>query len=177
ATSVDDICAAAKVTKGSFFHYYRSKDELAREAVTRFYESSRQAFAAAPYRKEADPLRRVHGYLDFLAQLSRGPMAKGGCLIGTLAHELGDSNETMRQTCAECFADWAAALRADFAAAKAKYAPRARWSPHGLADHCIAVIEGGLILVRSSGDPAVLQESVAHLRRYVMMLFDDNDSK
>jgi TetR/AcrR family transcriptional repressor of nem operon len=28
ATSVDELCAAAGVTKGAFFHYFKSKDEL-----------------------------------------------------------------------------------------------------------------------------------------------------
>src|SRR6266852_3516261 len=38
ATTVDDVCAAAGVTKGGFFHYFKSKDNLAAAAVTRFHE-------------------------------------------------------------------------------------------------------------------------------------------
>ena len=36
ATTVDDICDKAGVTKGSFFHYFKSKDDLAKQVLGRF---------------------------------------------------------------------------------------------------------------------------------------------
>ena len=53
ATTVDDICSAAGVTKGGFFHYFKSKDEIARAAVTRFHEGKAMDFQDAPFRKLA----------------------------------------------------------------------------------------------------------------------------
>src|SRR3954467_7331735 len=86
ATTVDDICSAAGVTKGGFFHYFKSKEEIAKAALLRFSEGKSEEFVEAPFRKLADPLARVYGRLDFVAQATGGnEHLTKGCLIGMLA--------------------------------------------------------------------------------------------
>src|SRR5260370_1381794 len=65
ATSLDDICSTAEVTKGGFFHYFKSKDEIARAAIAEFADAKARSFQNAPFRKLKDPLDRVFGRLDF----------------------------------------------------------------------------------------------------------------
>ena len=65
ATSVDDLCRAAGVTKGAFFHHFKSKEELAVAAAQHWSDVTGALFAAAPYHALPDPLDRVLGYLDF----------------------------------------------------------------------------------------------------------------
>src|SRR6516165_9501060 len=64
-TTVDDICGAAGLTKGAFFHHFESKEELAVAAAAHFSQMAERLFGAAPYRELADPLDRVLGYIDF----------------------------------------------------------------------------------------------------------------
>src|SRR6185437_5601698 len=81
ATTVDDICRAAEVTKGAFFHYFKSKDELAKAAAQRFHERKAQEFHDAPFRKLSDPLDRVFGRLDFVKEAFGGTAhVTKGCL-------------------------------------------------------------------------------------------------
>ena len=59
ATRVEDVCAEAGLTKGSFFHHFEGKEELALEAVAHFSSLARSVFAAAPYRTLSD-LSLIH---------------------------------------------------------------------------------------------------------------------
>src|SRR5262249_18312554 len=141
ATSVDEICEAAGLTKGSFFHYFEGKEHLRRVVAQRFYASMQQLFQSAPFHQKKDPLDRVFGRVDFLIDLSRRPDGPRGCLLGTFVQELSDTHPTIRSVCATCFADAAQSFKQDLEAAKARYTPRARWSPESLAEHLTAVAQ------------------------------------
>ena len=52
ATTVDDICHAAGVTKGSFFHHFTGKEELAIESTRHWTEVTGGLFATAPYQQQ-----------------------------------------------------------------------------------------------------------------------------
>src|SRR5215468_8564092 len=83
ATSVDEVCEAAGLTKGSFFHYFDGKEHLGRLVAERFYASWQQLSQSAPFRRKTDPLDRVFGHVDFFIEMSHAPTWKG-CLLGTL---------------------------------------------------------------------------------------------
>ena len=65
ATSVDDLCRAADVTKGAFFHHFGSKDALGVAAAEFWAETTTDFFKAAPYHQPSDPLERVLAYVAF----------------------------------------------------------------------------------------------------------------
>ncbi len=171
AASVEEICQAAGVTKGSLFHYFGSKEDLGMAVLDRFVSSRFQAFQRAPFHKMRDPLQRVYGYVDFAMELSKHPQAMGGCLLGNFAQELSHTHPEIRARCAQHFLQWAEGLREDLKNAKATYRPKAPFDARSLAEHFIAVIEGSLILAKAQQDRKVVENNLSHYKHYLKSLF------
>jgi TetR/AcrR family transcriptional regulator, transcriptional repressor for nem operon len=171
ATTVDEICAAARVTKGSFFHYFESKEDLGKVALERFCAVRLQFMQGNPARKKADPLERILGTVDFAIEMSKSPLAQNGCLLGNFAQELSDSHPGIRSLCARRFDEWAALLKSDLDGAKAEHLPKSKLDTESLAEHFIAIVEGALILAKAKRDMGIMEKSLRHYRRYLENLF------
>ncbi len=171
ATSVDDLCGMAGVTKGAFFHHFKSKDTLAIAATDYWIERCSALFDAAPYRACSDPLDRILGYLDFRRALLRGTLVEFSCLAGTMVQEVYVSHPDIARVCRESICGHAATLEADIAAAMKRYRIRAHWTAASLAMHAQAVMQGAIILAKAKGGAGVAVESIEHLRRYIELLF------
>lgn len=177
ATSVDDLCQEAEVTKGAFFHHFKTKDALGIAAVEFWAETTTAMFANAPYHEPDDPLDRVLAYLDFRKSIIEGETFAFTCLVGTMTQEVHDSAPAIRDACADSIFGHAATLEADIEAAKALRGIGADWTAESLARHTQAVLQGAFILAKATGDPALARESVDHLRRYVELLFTNSDKE
>lgn len=172
ATTVDDICADAGVTKGGFFHYFKSKDDIARAALAYFHEARVREYEVAPFRKLTDPLDRVFGRLDFVAELYGGKsQVTKGCLIGVLAQELSFANPEIRDVCDNFFSRVVRDFAADLAEAKAAHAPGARFDPTTVAQFYLAVVQGSLMLAKTADNNDVLRDNIEQFRDHLKCLF------
>lgn len=169
ATSVDDLCKAAGVTKGAFFHHFESKDALGAAAARHWGETTSGLFASAPYHDPADPLDRVLAYIDFRRELIAGEIPEYTCYAGTLVQEAYGASVDIRDACASAIFEHAKTLEADIAAAAERYGVEV--DAPSLARHTQAVLQGGFILSKAAGNDGPIRESIDHLKHYVELLF------
>lgn len=172
ATSVDDLCKAAGVTKGAFFHHFRSKEELAIAAAAHFGSMADAVFSTAPFRILPDARARVLGYVDFRREILQGELPDYTCLLGTMVQETYASHPAIRAACEREITGHAATLEDDIATALTASGRPADWSPMSLALHIQTVLQGAFVLAKATGGAPVAADSLGHLSRYLRMLFE-----
>jgi TetR/AcrR family transcriptional repressor of nem operon len=177
ATRVEDICEAAGLTKGSFFHHFKGKEDLALAAADHFAAMADARFATAPYQSATDPLTRLLGYVDFRIAILQGALPEYTCLLGTMVQEVYDTHPAIRVACETHLSEHSAMVAEVIAEAKRRYAPRAPWSAESLALHIQAVIQGAFILAKAKQGPQVAAQCLQHLRRYLETQFPQPATK
>jgi len=176
AARVEDICAAAGLTKGSFFHHFSSKEDLALAAAEHFAAFAESAFSVAPYHLPADPLERLLGYVDFRKAIIQGELPEYTCLLGTMVQETYETHPAIRKACDRCIGAHAATLVADIKAAVEKYGLSPEWTVESLAYYTQAVIQGAFILAKAQQSSLIAVSCLDHLHRYLQLLFTCPDS-
>ena len=173
ATSVADICVAAGVTKGAFFHHFPSKESLAVAALEHWGATAETLFATSGYRDLGDPLERVLAYVALRREMLEGELAQFTCFAGTLVQEAYADHPAIQAAGGAVIGGHAATLVADIEAAIAAAGLQPGWNAESLALHIQAVLQGAFVLAKALDDPAVARDSLDHLARYVRSLFRD----
>jgi TetR/AcrR family transcriptional repressor of nem operon len=171
ATRIEDICEAAGLTKGSFFHHFKSKEELALAAAEYWGDTAAARFASAPYRALPDPVDRLLAYVDFRKALLQGDLPDFTCLVGTMVQEVYDTHPDIREACNKSISDHAATLRPDIEEAMLQRGIQAGYTAESLALYTQAAIQGAFILAKAKHSPAIAAACIDHLRRYLELLF------
>ncbi|NKK80639.1 TetR/AcrR family transcriptional regulator [Rhizobium leguminosarum] len=171
AASVDDLCKAAAVTKGAFFHSFGSKEALGVAAAEFWARTTSDFFAAAPYHHPLDALGRVLAYVAFRKAIITDDVAESSCLVGTMVQETYMTFPRIRDACGTSIFDHASTLEADIELARSERGIMDDWTAESLARYTQTVIQGGFVLAKAGNNAELARESLAHLERYIRLLF------
>jgi TetR/AcrR family transcriptional repressor of nem operon len=166
-TTLDDVRAAANVSKGQLYHYFADKEDLVHAVIDRTIQ---QVLDAQPRLLDLSSWAAIAAWFDDLVQLQVDRHAVGGCPIGSLAGELAETDEQARTELAAGFDRWEAPLREGLRQMQAGGQLMRGADPARLATATLAAIQGGLVLTQTRRDPQqlriALDAAYAYLRSF-----------
>ncbi len=174
ATSIDEIIAAAGITKSGFFYHFRDKNELARQMLRRFIDTNERLLDELFERGRElsdDPLQAFLITLKLLAEtLADAQASHPGCLIASICYQERLFDRQVVDLVRQFTIDWNARFRARLEEIAAIYPPRGI-DPADLAETLGSVVDGGIILARILRDPSRLERQVLAYRSFVALAF------
>lgn len=175
ATSIDELIAAVGITKSGFFYHFRDKSELAEALLVRYIKRE-TALLDGIFERAAelneDPL---HGFLVGLKMLAETladlPNGHPGCLIAAYVYQDQLFNRNVRELSRSAVMNWRSRFRDQLELIAARYPPRIKVDLGALADMLSAVVDGGIILSKTTEDKSCLPDQIMLYREFVRTVF------
>jgi TetR/AcrR family transcriptional regulator, transcriptional repressor for nem operon len=172
-TSVDDVIHRASLSgKSHFYHYFKSKDELGLEVLSRQFEMFAERGLAVLQEPMIDPIERLNVFIDSLVAVQAERGFRVGSPFGNLASEMADLHEAFRERLALVFGRWALQLETLFGEMRPALADGV--DARRLARFVIATLEGALLMSRVNRDAEMLLGIAADLKRFVALHLRDH---
>lgn len=156
SASVDELCLRAKAKKGSFYHFFSSKTELAIAAIEDAWSQVRSAIFESIFNEDNSGLIQIQDLVDTVdsyqgeAASERGSYL--GCPFGNLGQEMARQDEQIRAALQNIFDE-----HYDYLEGALNKARQANEIPAGdnrqRAKNIFALLEGGLLLAKVNNDP------------------------
>ena len=160
ATGIDAVLKQAGVPKGSFYHYFGSKEDFGLAVIDHFAERYNRKLDNFLNDEEVTPLNRIRNYLEGgLAHLTKNQCTRG-CLIGNLGQELADRNERFRARLDEIFRSWKERFTACLLEAQRAGELAADVDPAVMAGFLLSGWEGAILRAKVMKSPQPLRDFI-----------------
>lgn len=172
ATTVDQICAEAGLSKGSFFHNFASKEAVGLAAMAGFAKAGMDLYAAAAGEGPGgDPLAELHRLLDIMEGLVEQHGDELMCMVGMLAQELSATNPAIREAAASHMNAWVEMVARLLVRAQQLHRPQHDFDPTQVAWTLYSIWQGSMLIGKTLRSPATIAANLSHGRRYLDLLF------
>ncbi len=161
ATGLKDLFAFSGMSSGSFYNYFRSKDELAHALIDYKWSQLKTAlFSSEP--TSTDALDQLHHIIDRLEAIHQAERPCAGCFLGNLIVELVEYDPSFREHLTHVFDEWQAEIAQLLHAGRSRLRPNV--APNILAQQLVTAIEGALLMGRLYNNPDDLKRGFDTVR-------------
>ena len=148
ATSVDQLLEKSGTGKGQFTHYFKNKDGLVKASIGYLSDLIQSGNVPTVYQvltwSEMD--RWFQSFIDFQKSVD----CERSCPIGTIGNDISNEQQELREEIIK-FLDWSRSeLGRFFKEKKLSGELATNAQPEGIADLCISVMQGGMLLSNES---------------------------
>jgi AcrR family transcriptional regulator len=168
STSIADVLQTAKVNSGSLYHFFPSKTDLLAAVLAAYHEGIRRMLLEPAWAGVSDPIEKIFALLARYRKSLADTDCSYGCPIGSLALELHEPDEPVRQLLAKNFSAWIDAIVECLQQAKGRFSPSV--DRRELAQFVLTAMEGGVMQARTFRDIAYFDAAVRQLRRHFKLL-------
>lgn len=177
--SVDKLISDMGVTKGAFFHHFKSKNEMATNLIDRYARDDMEFFNNAMARGEKlsnDPLQQllisVGLYEEMFAELA-DPYP--GCLLASYIQEAQIFHSEVQDIINNVFLRWRGEMLKRLKVIAKKYPPDRQVDLQAVADEFVIIIEGSFIVSKSLKDTKIIPQQLRNYKQYLELLFQNKN--
>ncbi|MDO9169981.1 MAG: TetR family transcriptional regulator C-terminal domain-containing protein [Methylobacter sp.] len=165
-TGLKEILDAVQIPKGSFYNYFGSKENFGAEVIQHYIEPFIQQLTGHLRQSENDALGALQRYFnEGIVELEKANF-KGGCLLGNLMGEIGDTSDLCQKSLQAAVNRYRDVLQSGLAKAQQQGTVRTDKSAEDMADLLVNTWQGALLRMK-------IEKSVAPLKQCCQDLLGD----
>jgi TetR/AcrR family transcriptional repressor of nem operon len=154
---IEAILQAAGVPKGSFYHFFESKEAFGLEVLNRFAARVDAELDRHLGDRGIPPLERLRRFGESILTKLETRQCRNGCLVGNLSQEMADQSEAFRSRLDEIFRGWTDRYAGCLEEAQAAGEIADDLNVRELAEFWVSAWQGALMRAKTARNTAPIQ--------------------
>jgi TetR/AcrR family transcriptional repressor of nem operon len=157
-TGIQEIANEAQIPKGSFYYYFKSKEDYAVQALKFFFIKIKESTFKILENKDLEPIERIKKFYEANTMNFEQNGFKTGCFIGNLTEEMADESDIIARTAEDIHQEISQAIYLCLEEDSIKKGKHSLVYNRVLADFIVNSWQGTLLRMKSSKDGKPLKD-------------------